>query len=176
VAVDPEPVDRHLLHAMQRQLADVLPGGWLADDDLHLTLRFLGDLDEAAAGQVVARCAALAAVTPPSVALTTGIEAWPAQRPRLLVLAVSAAPPLIGLQRALQALPGTAPVDSRPWRPHITLRRARIGGAPFLPSGVALSSVTCRTITLFARAEAGATSRYRRLASWPLQEHPGPSS
>ena len=173
VAVDPEPVDRHALHQLQQQLGSDTTGGWLAPDDLHLTVRFLGDLDEAAADQLAIRCAALAAATPASTAWSTGLEAWPSDRPHLLVLGFAVAPALGGLQQALQALPGPWPADHRPWRPHLTLRRAPIGNAPLLPGSPPPSlALACRHLTLFARAAAGARRRYRRLASWPLQASP----
>ena len=170
MAVDLEPVDRQSLHRLQQQLGSAATGGWLAADDLHLTLRFLGDIDDACAAEVIGRCAALATAAPVSAARPEALETWPPERPRVLVLTLAVQPALAALQRATLALPPAATCDSRPWRPHITLRRARCADLAQLPAVRSMpAAIRCHRLALFARAGTDAPARYRRIATWPLR-------
>lgn len=169
VAVDIEPVDRHALQGLQHQLGRSATSGWLGVDDLHITLRFLGDIEETCAADVAGRCAALAAVTPASTARPEALETWPPEQLRVLVLTLAVEPALAALQRATMSWPSTTMPDSRPWRPHITLRRARSADVPPFPAAPTLpESLRCQRLALFARAGTDTLARYRRIATWPL--------
>lgn len=101
---------------------------WVRADQLHLTLRFLGEVSDALAAQVVDACAAGVGVAPFSV--ECGSPAWlpHAGSPRVLML-----PVVSGLERVRRLkvevearLPGGVPPDdARPFTPHLTLARAR---------------------------------------------------
>lgn len=108
-----------------RQLEDTsLEARWTPAHQFHLTLRFIGDVDE---GAVDAIRSTLASV--PGAMLTVragGLDVFPSRRrPRVLVVPVEADSSLVRLQRAidgrLHAL-GIEP-DSRPFNPHITVAR-----------------------------------------------------
>jgi len=102
---------------------------WVAVDNLHLTLRFLGTLDEDAAARVIA--AMDGPLEQPRGAIVLGRPGTfpPRGRPRVLHVAVSAG---AGLLRALRDELDVrlAPVcawepETRPFAPHLTLARAR---------------------------------------------------
>ncbi len=104
-----------------------LPGvRWVAPEYLHLTLRFLGDvnhavvpdlneaLGEISAAPVCIRCQGLD--------LLNGAD----KRPRAIVRSVEANPALAGLQRAVErAQASVGRSERRRFRPHVTLARIR---------------------------------------------------
>lgn len=113
-----------------------LPVRWAAEPSLHLTLRFLGEVDGARVAAIeaaLARC--VRGVRPFAVGLG-GVGAFPSlARPRVVWMGVERHPALELLandvERALMAL-GFEP-ELRPFAPHLTLGRARhgAGGAAF---------------------------------------------
>ncbi len=116
-----------------------LPGAdgvrWIPEENLHVTLHFLGDI---APGRVDPLCVAVAA----SVAGVPAFElsalaaprAFPPRRPRVVVLDLAPAGSVADLSRAVEAgvtAAGFEP-ERRPFRPHLTLGRARSGRLPDL--------------------------------------------
>jgi len=126
VAVDlPEDIREELL-AMQHGI----PGArWVDDDQLHLTLRFVGEVDGADQRDIAL---ALARVRgrPMTLALE-GAGFFPPRGPlRVLWIGVTPSAPLAELQRTVSGAItrlGHAP-DRKKWSPHVTL--ARLDGAP----------------------------------------------
>lgn len=129
IAIDPAPEIRDRLRALigdlERSRADVR---WAGPGGLHLTLKFLGELDEdrtARVGQV------LAAVTSRSRAFPLRFEgtgAFPNERsPRVLWAGCAAGPELAALHqefdRALEAEGFER--EARAFTPHLTLGRVR---------------------------------------------------
>jgi 2'-5' RNA ligase len=104
-------------------LCEGVPGAaWHAAEKLHLTLRFLGETDEAQAEDLDL---ALAAVASPAFDLTlSGVGCFETRgQPSSLWVGTEAGPALSGLHRRCgQAArrAGFAP-DPRIWRPHVTL-------------------------------------------------------
>lgn len=171
--------------ALARDLAAGLPpelGGArpLALADLHVTLCFLGAVDEAATAALVARAADTAAR---SFELHfTRIESW--RRARVVVALADEVPEparalAAGLATQARAL-GLTP-DEKPLRPHVTL--ARGGASAGFPESVQASAAwrplhwRPRSFHLAQsqqlgeqRSGAGAALRYRLLASWPLAD------
>ncbi|WP_395703006.1 RNA 2',3'-cyclic phosphodiesterase [Aquabacterium sp.] len=130
--------------------------------DLHLTLHFIGDV---AAARLPALQAALGRVRQPPVPVTLDTPMlW---RSGIAVLAGDATPALRALHQALAAALADAgfALETRPWRPHLTLAR-RAGGAG-LPAGPQPLAWCAEAFTLACRAE-GTARRYRELARWPL--------
>ena len=103
-----------------------LPGAhWIAQENLHLTLRFVGDVDARTAAEITA---ALAAIERPAFTLQVrGLAAFGGRRPRAIYAGVTASYPLSDLladqERRLQRL-GLAP-EGRRFTPHVTLARLR---------------------------------------------------
>ncbi len=148
---------------------------WVKRQNLHFTLRFLGDCDE----EMVTRAQrALAVVEPaaPFQARLDGYGAFPtAARAQVLWVGMShGATPLRALAAALESEVAAAGFgrSDKPFMPHLTLGRMRVAtdwaqalaGAPPLASGFAVDRVVLVRSTL---AQGG--SRYERLAETTLQ-------
>ncbi|MBV8687810.1 MAG: RNA 2',3'-cyclic phosphodiesterase [Alphaproteobacteria bacterium] len=97
---------------------------WQGDDQLHLTLRFIGEVDRHAARDVDA---ALGAVHHPAFALAlAGIGAFERRgEPAVLWVGVSPPEPVAALHRKIEQALGRVGLepDRRAYRPHITLAR-----------------------------------------------------
>ena len=117
----PEAVGREL--SMMR---GGLPGArWIEAEDYHLTLRFIGDIDEATAHEVHD---ALDKIRRPSfkVALS-GLDAFGGSKPRAIIATAKPVPPLIELQAEHERLIRRLgiPPETRKFAPHVTLARLR---------------------------------------------------
>ena len=105
-----------------------LPGArWISPENYHITLRFIGDIDQRTAAEVGA---ALERVDRPSFDLSlAGLDAFGGNKPHSIVACVRASAALRELQseheRIIQRI-GLEP-ERRKFRPHVTL--ARIKGA-----------------------------------------------
>jgi RNA 2',3'-cyclic 3'-phosphodiesterase len=103
-----------------------LPGArWIDPGNYHLTLRFIGDIDDALAHEIAGM---LGRVRRMSFELRLdGLLSFGGRKPRALVAAVSPIAPLMELQaeqeRLLQRL-GLEP-EGRKYTPHVTLARLR---------------------------------------------------
>jgi len=103
-----------------------LPGArWIDPENYHLTLRFIGDIDDALAHEIAGM---LGRVHRPSFELRIdGLSSFGGRKPRAVVAAVTPVPPLMELQaehdRLLQRL-GLEP-EGRKYTPHVTLARLR---------------------------------------------------
>ena len=116
-------------------LADALPDlrarwpevGWIPPERWHLTLCFLGDIGEEAAGSLARDLAAAAAETPPIPAVVGGGGSFPGgRRARVLWVGVDAEPLTALASRVGQAARRIGvEVDTRPYKPHITMGRVR---------------------------------------------------
>ena len=110
-----------------------LPVKWVAEDAIHVTIRFLGEVDEArvaAIGEALA--AAVRAARPFAVGLG-GVGAFPGfARPRVVWIGVERHPALELLandvEKALMALDFEP--ELRPFHPHLTLGRAERSARP----------------------------------------------
>ncbi|MCD4690782.1 RNA 2',3'-cyclic phosphodiesterase [bacterium] len=104
---------------------------WSRASTLHVTLKFLGDVEEALAPDLVTAIACAAAEVPPFVFDTTSMGAFPSPaRPRVVWLGVEPADGLHDLQEAVERelTPLGFPREKRSFHPHITLGRIREGG------------------------------------------------
>lgn len=110
------------LRAVARDVA------WVAESNLHVTLKFLGVVDEARVGAITeALGAAVSAASAFDVAIR-GLGAFPtSSRPRVIWAGLPGAPALAALagevDRALAEL--GFPRESRPFAAHVTLGRVR---------------------------------------------------
>jgi 2'-5' RNA ligase len=115
-----------------------LPVKWVRPDGLHLTLKFLGDVDEAR--EPALRSALAQAAGQPGAearGVTVHIEGFGVfpdfRRPRIVWAGVAPDPALELLQHRVEQVftPLGFPTEARAFRPHLTLGRvARGGGRP----------------------------------------------
>jgi 2'-5' RNA ligase len=148
---------------------------WTRPEQWHLTLAFLGEVDEAVLPDLTARLDRAARRHPPMrLALAGGGRFGD----RVLWVRVVTEGDAV---RRLAASIGAAarrcgiPVDDRPYRAHLTLARAR-GGADLRPAVAALAGFTGTPWTAdvlhLVRSRLGAgpggTAAHEAVASWPL--------
>lgn len=103
-----------------------LPGArWIDPENYHLTLRFIGDIDDALAREIALLLGRVH--RGPFEARLDGLTSFGGRKPRAVVAAVSPVPALMELQaehdRLLQRL-GLEP-EGRKYTPHVTLARLR---------------------------------------------------
>ncbi|NLX59923.1 MAG: RNA 2',3'-cyclic phosphodiesterase [Phycisphaerae bacterium] len=129
IAVElPEEV-RRLLAAVERDLrqadADV---SWSRPENMHLTLKFLGDTPEDFVGEIAAALDAAAAACPRHAATLGGVGAFPTvRRPRVVWVGLDEPTGrLAELQKAVDDVTADlVPPDPRGFTPHLTLGRVR---------------------------------------------------
>lgn len=127
VAIDLPSVARN---ALAGACKGVQVAKWVKPEQLHLTLRFIGDADDKTAERIRT---ALAAIHAPPLELRVarvGTFPPPQRPPKILWAGVATEPALLELQRqvdlAVNQL-GFKP-ESRKWSPHITLARMPFTG------------------------------------------------
>lgn len=123
VAVDLPPDVRRTVAALREDI----PGArWCPEEQLHLTLSFIGDADDALFDSIRDR---LSTISCPSFALAlAGIGSFPPRRhPRVLWVGLTSPPELTGLKKAVDhalLAAGFSP-EEREFSPHITLARLK---------------------------------------------------
>ncbi|MGC3997144.1 MAG: RNA 2',3'-cyclic phosphodiesterase [Anaeromyxobacter sp.] len=145
----PEPVRRRLaalsagLRRSAGRAADELR--WVSDDNLHLTLQFLGAVPDERVDAVLAAVAAAAAAGRPLSLEVKGAGGFPnARRPRVIWLGLGGEAAALGplaedLGRRLAPL--GFPPEGRPFSAHLTVARARDPrGAPGLGGALAAAA------------------------------------
>ncbi len=121
------------VRAVLGKLAQPLPGvNWTPQDQLHVTLRFLGDVPS---DQIEALTTRLATVrVAPFILPLEGVGAFPPKHPpRVLWLGVGAGHPrLFQLRQRLDdaLIAARLPLDLRTFHPHVTLARCTEQAAP----------------------------------------------
>ena len=103
-----------------------LPGArWVADEQIHLTLRFIGDIDGITANEIASILFRINR-KPFEVALQ-GLSSFGGRKPRAVVASVVPSRPLIELQAELERLMQRFGLDpeGRKFTPHVTLARLR---------------------------------------------------
>ncbi|KAF0220873.1 MAG: hypothetical protein FD174_870 [Geobacteraceae bacterium] len=133
VAIDLPDDAKEVLRAICHGLPEAR---WVPLDQLHLTLRFIGDADEHAFAAIKAALGEVEGA-PFHLALRRIGHFPPGKRMRVLWVGIEACEALTKLQQDVELALGTAgvPPEERPFSPHITLARFReppLGGiAPF---------------------------------------------
>ncbi len=125
----PEDVRASLAGAAARLRAAAPDVAWVAPENLHVTLKFLGQVDEAHLHALAAALAAAARGGPAFEARVVGLGAFPSVgRPRVLWAGVrDGAEALAALAARVEAACvglGFAP-ETRPFAAHVTLGRVR---------------------------------------------------
>jgi 2'-5' RNA ligase len=175
-AVELDAAARAAAAALVRELR-ARPGGdgvrWVPEENLHVTLRFLGQVERARLPELTAAARAAAApLAPFELALGAAVAFPSPRRPRVVALALAPEAPLVALAAALEAAlvaQGVAP-EARRFRAHLTLGRSRgpafaldLAGAS---TGPARSRV--REAVLFESELRPSGARHRALERMPL--------
>jgi 2'-5' RNA ligase len=171
VAIRPPEAVRRLLVGV---MGGVSGARWQSDDQLHLTLRFIGEVDRHQAGDVVA---ALGAVHyPPFEIALNGIGTFDRRgRPVTIWAGVAPQAPVQALHRKVdQALAriGLEP-DPRAFLPHITMARLKPGSGTVRNliedhGGLASPLFRVEAFSLFESRLTPEGAVYSIVESWPL--------
>lgn len=166
----PRPVRDLLLAAMH----GIAGARWQNDEQLHLTLRFIGEVDRHRAEDIAAALGALHA--PPVGARIAGVDLFERHgRPHMIWAKVEPHAPLAALHRKVDQLlarVGVAP-ETRSFIPHVTLARLNRGtgpAAPFLASNSDLAgpAFLFGHVILYESELGHGGSRYHPVARYPL--------
>jgi 2'-5' RNA ligase len=129
IAVDLDPGIKDRLLALVKDLrATRAEVRWVAQAGMHLTLKFLGPIDEGRALRVKNVMAAVAARHPSFPLALEGTGAFPGERsPRVLWVGFAAAPGLLALHGDLDAALEAEGFEreARGFTPHLTLGRVK---------------------------------------------------
>ncbi len=170
VAIDLPPAARDLLVRTRREISDAAVAWsgerWVAAGDLHVTLRFLGSLDDAAQDDVIEALASLSPRTEAFEAHLSGVVARPSPRSATMLWAAfrdndqgrfSALATVLDDELLRRGIP----IEDRPYVPHVTLVRARrrrsvsrhvldAGDAAIQSAEAAARTVSVRGVTLYS--------------------------
>jgi RNA 2',3'-cyclic 3'-phosphodiesterase len=130
VAIELAPDIKSALADLIRRLKRIDRGGigWVREEGMHLTLKFLGEIEESRIASVGAAMDEAAAPAEPFLLEVRGTGYFPSARaPRVLWAGLSPAPGLDALQARLESALESLGFEreSRPFHPHLTLGRVR---------------------------------------------------
>ena len=126
----PESGRADVVAVLARLRATGWPVRWVSDANVHLTLKFFGEVAPERLDVIAEAVQVAAAGAEPMVMRLGGLGAFPSDRhPRIVWLGVEAPPSLELLQDRLErTAEGIGfPPEGAPFRPHITLGRLREG-------------------------------------------------
>lgn len=182
IALNLPEADREALHAAAHPVRHAVESGaWVAAANLHLTLKFLGNVDEPPLASIGERLREIAAGHRPLTLDVGGAGVFPNFRaPRIVWLGVGQDARLELLyhdvERACEDL--GFPVEGRAFRPHLTLGRlktppdanARSRLREALRELTESRRVVVRTVDLMASRPGTGGSRYTVMSAAPLGE------
>ena len=181
LAVDFEQELRRALREATAPLRALIPdAGWVAEDRLHLTLKFLGEQPDTLVKPLTASMHEIAGRHWPVPMRLGGVGAFPSlRRPRVIWVGIAPTPKLELLQNDVEEGCSAlgVEVDGKPFRPHLTIGRLR--GTEDRDAVRELARVAreirfradtvVSTIDLVHSALTTEGPRYARLASAPLR-------
>ena len=152
-----------------------LPGArWIDEEDYHLTLRFIGDVDVMTAREVHS---VLERIRRPAFTVTlAGLDAFGGGKPRAVVATAKATGPLVELQAEQERLMRRVglPMETRKYTPHVTLARLRrtqpweVASYLSMRGWLASRSFQVDHFTLFSARDAVGGGPYLAEATYPL--------
>jgi RNA 2',3'-cyclic 3'-phosphodiesterase len=175
VAINFTAKDRQRMDRAARRMREAdLPVRWVPPDQLHLTLKFLGEVRPERVGDVAAAVARVAAKTQPFTMTLGGSGAFPTtRRPKVIWLGAAASPELRCLKHDLEweLAPLGFDREVRAFHPHITLGRARADaragdfrGFEGLVTGMEFrAEAVVRSLDLMKSALSAKGARYEKL-------------
>jgi 2'-5' RNA ligase len=175
----PDSVRRAVADGARRVREAVSGVRWTSTEQLHITLKFLGECDERAADAVGGMLGVVCAHHRPFAVGIGGLGAFPnLQRPRVVWTAARDGGRLVALardiERECEALGFAA--EDRPFRPHLTLGRAKDGLSSAESDALAALAAQperrveaqVATVELMQSVLSGAGARHSVVASVPL--------
>jgi 2'-5' RNA ligase len=183
VALNLPKRERDRIHRAARPLRDrKMPVRWVAPDNFHLTLKFLGEVRTERVGQIDRVLARVAAGCARFTAVLSGFGGFPSvRRPRVLWLGVEPTPALRCLKQDVEW--GLADLgfdrETRAFHPHLTLGRVErekeeagaFRGLDALVAELAFdASVAVKSMELMRSQTAKGGSQYSVVTSHPLME------
>ena len=183
VALDiPEEVRREVRGRLDAVRAKLPPARWVDAAVIHLTLVFLGEVEEARLPELQRELGRAAAASSPFEMAFANGGTFPPRRPaRVAWIGVEAGPALAGLQGAIAtaceaALPGWRR-EERPYHPHVTLARCpenwpRGAAETFATAfaGALGGAFPARESVLFQSRLGRGGARYEAIGRFPLAE------
>lgn len=179
----PDGVKRPLARAAAELRAQRIPGlRVVRPEGIHITLKFLGDIDPARVPNIADALAAAAANHPPFSLAVGAPGAFPnPTRPRVLWLGVAGAAAALAALRALQRDTDAAlaaigfPPEKQPFTPHLTIARMRRPDAAALAALSDLSihsgaAIPVNAVSLMQSRLNPGGAIYTRLRSVPLAD------
>jgi 2'-5' RNA ligase len=155
-----------------------LPGArWVDPANYHVTLRFIGDIDEATARDVTAVLAERRTQAPLTITLN-GLAEFGGSRPRAVLARVEPVPELMRLQAGQEAMMrrvGLAP-ETRKYTPHVTLARLRGAKSGDVADYIAMQGLfapltfTAERFVLYSARESTGGGPYVVEGAYPLAE------
>jgi 2'-5' RNA ligase len=180
IALNLNKKERQRVARAARPLRDgELPVRWVEEDDLHLTLKFLGEVRSERVTAVEQAIARVGEGTVPFFLTLGGFGAFPTiRRPRVLWLGVDASPALRCLKQDLEwgLTECGFDAETRAFHPHMTLGRADPSGGAGVFRGLdALvaamdfsTEIPVRSVDLMRSVPSREGARYTRLSSAKL--------
>jgi RNA 2',3'-cyclic 3'-phosphodiesterase len=152
---------------------------WVDPQQIHLTLVFLGWTDRSLQERIEAVIQEVAGGAPPFSIDVAGLGVFPRLRsPKVVWAGIPEAAPLMKLQHDLAEKIGSLdiPLETRPYRPHLTLGRVKDGGVsdPFVQwitqeKGVQIGRCAVSEVVLMESRLKPGGSVYGRLFTSPLK-------
>ncbi len=146
---------------------------WIDVENYHLTLRFIGDIDEPTASDVDLELGRVR--RQPFTVTLEGLGCFGGDKPRAIVARAQPAPPLIELQAEHERLIRRAglPAEPRKFTPHVTLARLRgvsqMAVADYLGArGFLTRRFTVDRFVLFSSRDSVGGGPYMIEATYPL--------
>lgn len=129
LALEPPATFRRAIARRVAERRDALPAAsWVRESNLHLTLVFLGEVEEPALADVVAALESAQARAPARAVSPVSAGGFPERgRVRIVWLGLEPASELGGVAAAFRAAATSAGLgfDAKPFLPHLTLARCR---------------------------------------------------
>ena len=146
-------VQRAVWDAFAPLRARNLPVAWVAAENVHLTLKFLGEVDAGRETEIRGALTAAVAGTRAMTLAVRGAGVFPnARAPRVLWAGVEPDPAIEILADRIErsCAPLGFATEGRPFRPHLTLGRARRDARPREWAGISelLDGITLEATTL----------------------------
>lgn len=173
IAIEVPEGMQHELSALSRQLARACEGRFVAPENRHVTLAFLGEVDESQVASAMAAMDAAFATADVISLCSVGLGKFGRASDATLWLGLDPMPALVVAASRLREELAARDVlfDDKPFRPHITLaRRARIpaGNLPPLPFPEPFEA---ERVTLFKSTLEPTGAVYKPLYSLELTGH-----
>jgi RNA 2',3'-cyclic 3'-phosphodiesterase len=173
----PEDIRQRLATAIERLRPHAADVAWVAPANLHVTVKFLGQIDDSRVSAIAAAVGAAVAGHRAFTLHVAGLGAFPTpRRPRVLWAGLQDAggwlARLAGSVDAAVAAVGV-PAETRPFAAHVTLGRVResrslpdLGEA--LARGTAFGELSVDRVVLMRSELSPRGARYTELAALPL--------